>query len=283
MAIKNPRKNLSDTQNETLNSFIIKLNANKSLTESQLAWANEECLVRYLRARDFNLEKAYKMLMATLEWRKTFKPHALNPKELKEQATSGKCYVHGHDEEGRPFIVMTPRRENSDNWEQNIKWTMYVVERAIRQMGPNQEKLNLLIDFEGFSRKNSPPMWVSKEILANLSNHYPERLGRAYFVSTPMIFSFFWNIIKQFVDPVTKAKVMFVNGKNRAKQLVASGIAIDQIEDRFGGSLAQPEMVAYWQAACDKYDESQKQFAQRSAYHVRTASNTSLSSVGSLD
>lgn len=37
-------------------------------------------------------------------------------------------------------------------------------------------------------------------------NYYPERLGRFFFINTPMVFMIFWKIIRPWLDPVTAEK-----------------------------------------------------------------------------
>jgi len=41
----------------------------------------------------------------------------------------------------------------------------------------------------------------------------PQRLGVAFMVNTPWVFSAFWNVIKPFLNEVTLAKVQFINGQ----------------------------------------------------------------------
>jgi hypothetical protein len=59
----------------------------------------------------------------------------------------------------------------------------------------------LLIDYEGFSIFNAPPMKTSQETLSILQNQYPERLHRAYLIRPPFYFSIFWSLISPFIDP----------------------------------------------------------------------------------
>jgi len=58
-------------------------------------------------------------------------------------------------------------------------------------------------------KSKSPPLWVARDMLYILQNHYPERLGKAFVINIPWLVDAFLRIIMQFVDPVTKTKVHF--------------------------------------------------------------------------
>lgn len=45
-----------------------------------------------------------------------------------------------------------------------------------------------LLDLEGYSRKNSPPIRMALQTLHILQNHFPERLGLAVCYQTPFVF-----------------------------------------------------------------------------------------------
>jgi hypothetical protein len=45
---------------------------------------DDACILRYLRARSFNEDKAEKMMKATIEWRKEYKPHLTQRDEIAE-------------------------------------------------------------------------------------------------------------------------------------------------------------------------------------------------------
>lgn len=48
------------------------------------------CLVRYLRARSWKIKDAIKMLQATIEWRKQYKPEEIGWDDIKSEADTGK-------------------------------------------------------------------------------------------------------------------------------------------------------------------------------------------------
>lgn len=64
------------------------------------AWANDDCLRRYLRARDQNLEKAALMLQATVHWRVENAIHTWLPARsstmwpvIESESATGKMFV----------------------------------------------------------------------------------------------------------------------------------------------------------------------------------------------
>jgi hypothetical protein len=82
---------------------------------------------------------------------------------------------------------MKPRCENTKNYTDQVKLLVYNMERTIDHMDANRgvQQWVWIIDYNGFSMSNAPPMSVSKETLNFLSNQYPERLGVAFCVDPP--------------------------------------------------------------------------------------------------
>ncbi len=175
------------------------------------------CLLRYLRARGFDVTAASAMLDATIEWRKEFQVSKLRNEWLpiiQNECATGKMYVRGFDEQGHALVYMRPKYENTSVHENNLKHMVFHMEKAVAAMaarnGGEVEKLSIIVDYDGFSLMNSPPFKTSMAVLNILQNHYPERLFRAYLVRPPWIFNAFWKAISPFVDPVTKAKIVMV-------------------------------------------------------------------------
>ncbi|CAM9969298.1 unnamed protein product [Scytosiphon promiscuus] len=237
---------------------------------------DDAVLVRYLRARDGNIEKAAAMLTATLEWRRDFGLPEMLSKEMdvmrKENAT-GKMYLSGRDKQGRPLLVMRPRCENTVDHNGNIKHLVYQLERAraILQKGSGGlGKVCVVIDYVGFTVRNSPAMKTSMATLNILQNHYPETLGQAFFVSPPFVFKGFWKppgtgwpirqgkqqtqriyhnknrndgrwrrqVIYPFIDKDTKEKFVFVSGNAKstaAQAILSKNFDMDELEEAFGG------------------------------------------------
>jgi len=165
---------------------------------------------------------------------------------LTTESASGKVYVRGYDNQGRAFLYMRPGRENTQDAMGQMKHLVFNLEKAVActgrqslQMDSKLEKINLLIDFEGWTLRNSPPLATTQMTLDILQKHYPERMYRSYMLSPPRIFTFFWNMIRPFVDPVSKQKLVFVTTKQARQELVAQMRNLDEMEVFCGGTSTQ--------------------------------------------
>lgn len=200
-------------------------------------------MYRYLRARNNDFEQATTMLDNTLLWREEFgldSIHTWKEIMLKENVT-GKAYVRGRDKQNRPIVWMKPKFENTYEHDGNIKHLVYNLERAVccgEANGFADGKLCLIIDFEGYSIMNAPPMKTSMETLNILQNHYPERLAKAYLVRPPWIFHSFYSLISPFIDAVTKEKIVMLSSKKHAT--LVENIEDCYLESSVGGQDSRP-------------------------------------------
>jgi len=71
--------------------------------------------MRFLRARDFNVDKAEDMVLAIIKWRLEFKPHNISSKDIEHHFKQGKNYFYGYDKLKRPIIVMRVRLDTPDD------------------------------------------------------------------------------------------------------------------------------------------------------------------------
>jgi len=190
------------------------------------------CLVRYLRARSWKIKDATKMLQATIEWRKQYKPEEIGWDDIKSEAATGKQYLlpdpnnggHATDRAGRPVLIMRPRCENTRDYETQMKYVVYHLETSswlADKSATSDARMCWIVDFVGYSYATSPPLKQAITFLHIMQNHYPERLGVAIAYRAPRIFSFMWRGLQPVMDPVTRSKVVFIEGKEDtlAKQL----------------------------------------------------------------
>eukprot|EP01132_Coremiostelium_polycephalum_P009069 gene9069-11107_t len=233
-----PLKNLNDDEMELFKTFKHKLK-DLNLDDREREWIDDTLILRYLRAREYQLDAAFDLFKGTLAWRKSYKPHEITAESLSHEASTGKQYVLGKSL-GRSVIYMRPVRENTKNYDKQIQLLVYNIERAISYMDQHKghEQIVLVIDFNNYSIFNAPPMSVSKQTLDILSHHYPERLGNAFLIDTPFIFNVFWKAIHPFINKCTAKKIIFVNGEKQKKKILPQYFSMDELEEDVGGNLS---------------------------------------------
>mmetsp|Transcript_59397 Transcript_59397/g.159050 ORF Transcript_59397/g.159050 Transcript_59397/m.159050 type:complete len:399 (-) Transcript_59397:59-1255(-) len=217
------------------------------------------CLLRYLRARSWDLKEAEAMLRETGRWRKSFDfaglVEGMYADTVFRQNSSGKMYVRGFDRRGRPIVYMKARNELVEDSQSIIRHLVYNLERAARCIDrradegnlfcpltdPDSGQLVALLDFADVSVSNLVPISVAGEVVTILQNHYPERLGQAFLLNLPWVLSAFISAVWQFLDPVTQNKVQCISeeGEERSARL-AKHFDLESLEPEFGGAAVEP-------------------------------------------
>lgn len=99
-----------------------------------------------------------------------------------------------------------------------MRHLVWNLEKAIRvtkhHSNGRLDKYCLLIDCANYSLKKAPSLQASKMTLDVLQKHFKERMHRIYVLNPPLAFRIFWNMVKPFIDPVTKTKIVFCTPNN---------------------------------------------------------------------
>jgi len=135
---------------------------------------------------------------------------------LWNESESAKVYVRGYDVEGRAVIYLRPGRNNAHYHDEssNMRLLVWNLEKAIAVSERNgQTKIVSIVDFEGFSLRHAPPMRTIQHTMEVFQKHYPERCHKFYLTHPPFIFKTIWSAVKHFLDPRTRAKIVFCSGK----------------------------------------------------------------------
>lgn len=106
------------------------------------------------------------------------------------------------------------------------------------------ETLALLINFKQSKHRSNtaPGIGQGREVLGILQTHYPERLGKALIINVPWVVSGFFKLIRPFIDPLTREKLIF---NEDMRQYVPE----EQLWTEFGGSLEfEYDHATYWPA-----------------------------------
>ncbi|KAF4234481.1 hypothetical protein CNMCM6805_008582 [Aspergillus fumigatiaffinis] len=214
----------------------------------------DSLLLRFLRARKWDVKNALVMFISTIRWRlldvkvdddimKNGEQHALkqsqssDPTEKKAgeeflmQMRRGKSFLHGVDKSGRPICVVRVRLHKAGDQSQEAldRFTVYTIESARMMLAPPVETACIIFDMTDFSLANmdySPVKFMIKCFEAN----YPESLGVVLIHKAPWIFSGIWNIIKGWLDPVVAAKVHFTKNVKDLEQFIPRDRIMKELE-----------------------------------------------------
>ncbi|KAK4042943.1 CRAL-TRIO domain-containing protein, partial [Parachaetomium inaequale] len=168
-------------------------------------------VLRFLRARKWDVEKALIMLVSTMNWRaqdvkvedimregeaaavaaeKSGDPAAQKlAHDFLAQIRKGISYVHGHDKQGRPlcFVNVRLHKQGEQAEEALERYTVYLIETCRMVLQAPVDTATIVFDMTGFSMANmdyTPVKFMIKCFEAN----YPECLGTVLVHKAPWIF-----------------------------------------------------------------------------------------------
>ena len=202
-------------------------------------------LLRFLRARKWDVQAALVMLISTGHWRSSDmhvdddimprgEAYALQQSqqpsdaaERKEgedfmaQLRMGKSFLHGSDKEGRSCCYVRARlHHGGEQTEKSLeRYTVYTIETARMLLRPPIETATVVFDLTDFSLANmdyTPVKFMIKCFEAN----YPESLGSVLVYKAPFIFRGIWSIIKGWLDPVVASKVHFASNVDELSEWI---------------------------------------------------------------
>lgn len=136
-------------------------------------------VLRFLRARKWDVDKALVMLVSTMNWRATemhvdddimkrgeeamielSKSSDPKEKQLGEdfmaQIRMGKSFIHGVDDKGRPICVVRVRlHHQGEQCEESLeRYTVYLIETCRMFLRPPVDTATIMFDMTGFSMAN---------------------------------------------------------------------------------------------------------------------------------
>lgn len=104
-----------------------------------------------------------------------------------------------------------------------------------RHKGVLVETVCTIIDIAGVTLRQAPSVYSHvRHVSAVTQNYYPERLGHTYIINAPWGFGAAWNVIKAWLDPVTREKIHIL-GSGYKQQLLAQ-VPAENLPKSYGGT-----------------------------------------------
>ncbi|KAF9361025.1 hypothetical protein BGX26_006347 [Mortierella sp. AD094] len=188
-------------------------------------------LLRFLRARKWNVTNGMNMILKAFKWRleddieevKATSETDLDAKYrgFRLQMETGKSYFHGTDKLGRPVVYIQVRLHKPADQDAKAleKFTIYVMETGRLMIQPPVETACVIFDMTGFSLANMDYNFV-KFLVQCFEAYYPESLGVLVIHKAPFVFWGVWKIIEPWLDPVVASKIRFCRSDKELTEII---------------------------------------------------------------
>nr|XP_033816665.1 SEC14-like protein 1 isoform X3 [Geotrypetes seraphini] len=191
----------------------------------------DEHILRFLRARDFNIDKAREILCQSLTWRKQHQVDYLletwNPPQVLQDYYAGGW--HHHDKDGRPLYVLRLGQMDTKGLvralgeESLLRHVLSINEEGLRRCEENTKVFGrpisswtCLVDLEGLNMRHlwRPGVKALLRIIEVVEANYPETLGRLLILRAPRVFPVLWTLVSPFIDDNTRKKFLIYAGND---------------------------------------------------------------------
>ncbi|CAM6109709.1 unnamed protein product [Calypogeia fissa] len=216
-------------------------------------------LLRFLRARKYDKQKAKEMWENTLAWRREFGADTIEEDyDYKELEAVKSFYPQGHhglDKEGRPIYIERIGKVDAvkllqvTTLDRYLRYHVLEFERTLNWKFPaaslaakkHIDSTTTILDVAGVGMKNfgksARDLIISIQKVDN--DNYPETLNRLFIINAGPGFKLIWSSIKGFLDPKTTSKINVLGNKYQSKLLEI--IDPSQLPEFLGGTCTCAE------------------------------------------
>jgi len=249
---------------ETLRAFREQVFNEGIIHEGDTIGTDDQTLLRFLRARKFDVKLAKKMLKDCQEWRRTVEGvgidelyRRIDPFDYPEREAVFDCWpmwFHKTDKKGRPlnihffsgvdfpklYKVCTPEKHWQTVLVNAESLPREILPAATRKAGKPVDTVFVIVDLKGFGLSQ---FWQMKTLARNSfqisQDYFPETMGQLAIVNAPSTFTMIWSIIKPWLSKETAEKVDILGSDY--KDVLLNLVDADCLPSTLGGTCECPE------------------------------------------
>lgn len=205
--------NMNDRQAATYDAFVMQCNrefgkfywTDKAIRKMCLDEIN---LLRFLKARSFNINKAMKMWKKWVDWRMEY--NFPKKEDVINEPVKKFFKIVKHDKNNNPLVVIKPGAfDGHIDPETILRVWIYTIEKACRKSDKQSYgALSVIFDREGLTQSKDRKWFPVYKIMGQtLQDYYPERLHTAYIVNANWFTKIIISMCKVFLSKDTRSKI----------------------------------------------------------------------------
>ncbi|KZT35189.1 CRAL/TRIO domain-containing protein [Sistotremastrum suecicum HHB10207 ss-3] len=250
---------LTESQAEALQKFRSELWAEKILRDGDSIGTDDDTLLRFLRARKWNVTASKEMISACQLWRKSVEGKGIDalyremdPFDFPQRDivfTYWSMYYHNVDKTGRPINIqhlgsinlpalyehVTPEKHWRSIFLTAEGLMREILPAASRKAGRHINNGLCIVDLKGFTLSQ---FWQMRDLVKKSfqvsQDYYPETMGKLIVINAPTSFTYIWGIVKRWLAQETVNKVEILG--NAYLEDLLKEIDVDALPASLGGT-----------------------------------------------
>ncbi|CAF9913891.1 MAG: hypothetical protein ALECFALPRED_009131 [Alectoria fallacina] len=213
-------------------------------------------LLRFLVARSYDPQAAYKQYSASATWRRKVslvQTYDNTDVQIFERLTKQPQWTGRRDKMGIPLMVYVLSEIRPEDLAQIAKedpglssiflpaeYVTNFTQRLCNRVQNDGIVINKSVNIVDLSNVGLRKFWNLRSLLQTASSmataHYPETVERIFVVGAPYFFPTIWSLVTRWFDPATTKKIFVLSASEATKKLTEF-IAPENLPQRFGGML----------------------------------------------
>ncbi|MBN3296264.1 TTPAL protein, partial [Amia calva] len=223
-------------------------------------------LLRFLRARKFDYDRALQLLLnyhaSRRTWPEVFQD--LRPSTVKHVLDSGFLTVLPHpDPQGRYVLCLQPGKWKPTDYPfvDNVRAIYLTLEKLIQPEETQVNGIVILADYNGVGLTQASNLgpFLAKKVVGILQDGFPIRIKAVNIINEPRIFKGIFAIIKPFLkEKMAERYLLHGSDLNSLHKTIPCSV----LPEEYGGMAGQLETTVWSQALLDSEEEFVVEFCQ---------------------